>query len=94
MADSADPAEAAYRAAIVASQMVGLALARYVLAFEPVAAASVDDLAATIGPTVDRYLTGDIRPPRDAGHQSRGKAARSGGTQPVRAAWEASVADA
>jgi AcrR family transcriptional regulator len=67
MSDSADPAQAAYRAAIVASQMVGLALARYVLAFEPVAAASVDDLAATIGPTVDRYLTGDIRPPRHPG---------------------------
>jgi AcrR family transcriptional regulator len=67
MADSADPAEAAYRAAMVASQMVGLALTRYVLAFEPAAAASADDLAATIGPTLDRYLTGDIRPPRERG---------------------------
>jgi AcrR family transcriptional regulator len=67
IADSADPAEAAYRAAMVASQMVGLALTRYVLAFEPVAAASADDLAATIGPTLDRYLTGDIRPPRERG---------------------------
>ena len=67
LASSADPAEADYRAAMVASQMVGLALARYVLAFAPAAAASVDDLAATIGPTLDRYLTGDIRAPRDHG---------------------------
>jgi AcrR family transcriptional regulator len=57
----ADPADAAYRASAVASQMVGLALARYVLRLGPVAEASAADLAATIGPTLDRYLTGDIR---------------------------------
>jgi AcrR family transcriptional regulator len=61
-----DPADAEYRAAIVASQMVGLALARYVLAFGPVATAGVADLAATIGPTLDRYLTGDIGVARDS----------------------------
>jgi hypothetical protein len=72
LASSADPAEAEYRAAMVASQMVGLALARYVLAFTPAAAASVDDLAATIGPTLDRYLTGDIRASRDHGPDRRG----------------------
>jgi AcrR family transcriptional regulator len=52
---------AEYRAAMAASQMLGLALTRYVLALGPVAAASPDDLAVTIGPTIDRYLTGDIR---------------------------------
>ncbi|HEX5290704.1 MAG TPA: TetR family transcriptional regulator [Streptosporangiaceae bacterium] len=56
------PAEdAAYRAAAVASQMLGLALTRYVLRVGPIATASIADLAATIGPTVERYLTGDIR---------------------------------
>jgi AcrR family transcriptional regulator len=59
-ADSAG--DAAYRAGAVASQMLGLALTRYVLRIGPVATASVADLAATIGPTVERYLTGDIRP--------------------------------
>jgi AcrR family transcriptional regulator len=59
-----DPADTAYRAAAVGSQMLGLALARYVLRLGPIASAGVDDLAATIGPTLDRYLTGDIRPPR------------------------------
>jgi hypothetical protein len=32
-----------------------------VLALGPVASASPDDLAATIGPTLQRYLTGEIR---------------------------------
>jgi hypothetical protein len=43
--------------------MVGLALTRYVLRFEPVAAASADELAAAIGPAIDRYLAGDIKNP-------------------------------
>jgi hypothetical protein len=40
--------------------MLGLALARYVLQFPPLATADADALAAAIGPTIDRYLTGDI----------------------------------
>jgi AcrR family transcriptional regulator len=54
-------AEADYRAALVASQVLGLALTRYVLGLEPLAAASQDDLAAAIGPTLERYLTGQVR---------------------------------
>jgi AcrR family transcriptional regulator len=49
-----------FRASLVATQMLGLALSRYVLRFEPVAAASVAELAVAVGPTIDRYLTGDI----------------------------------
>jgi AcrR family transcriptional regulator len=60
----ADAADAEYRAGMVASQVVGLAITRYLLALGPVASASLDDLAATIGPTLQRYLTGDIRPAR------------------------------
>ncbi len=56
-----DIADAEYRAGMVASQMLGLAVARFVLALGPVASASTDDLAATIGPTLQRYLTGEIR---------------------------------
>jgi AcrR family transcriptional regulator len=56
-----------FRAAIAASQMLGLALTRYVLALGPVAAATPDDLAAAIGPTLERYLTGDIRAPGEGG---------------------------
>ena len=49
-----------FRAALIASHMLGLALTRYVLRFASVAAASADELAAAIGPAIDRYLTGDI----------------------------------
>jgi AcrR family transcriptional regulator len=55
-----DDAEGRYRAALVASQVVGLGFARYVLGLEPLAAATTEDLVAAIGPTVQRYLTGDI----------------------------------
>jgi AcrR family transcriptional regulator len=56
-----------FRAALAASQMVGLALTRYVLALGPIAAASADDLAAAIGPTLERYLAGDVAPPDGTG---------------------------
>jgi hypothetical protein len=60
-ADADGLAEADFRASLVASQVLGLALTRYVLGLEPLAAASQDDLAAAIGPTLERYLTGQIR---------------------------------
>jgi hypothetical protein len=44
----------------VASQVLGLALTRYVLELEPLVQAGTGELAAAIGPTVERYLTGDI----------------------------------
>ena len=55
-----DDAEGRFRATLVASQVVGLGFARYVLGLEPLAAASTDDLVAAIGPTMQRYLTGEI----------------------------------
>ncbi len=48
------------RASLLASQIVGLALTRYVLKLEPVASASADDLAPLYGPTLQRYLTGTL----------------------------------
>jgi AcrR family transcriptional regulator len=48
------------RATLVGSQFVGLALMRYVGGIEPLASASVDELVAAVGPTVQRYLTGDL----------------------------------
>lgn len=45
------------RAALVASQLIGLAMLRYVVSVEPVASASTDELAAWLGPTLQRYLT-------------------------------------
>ena len=48
------------RAALLASQLVGLAITRYVLRLEPVTSASVDELAPLHGPTLQRYLTGQL----------------------------------
>ncbi len=60
LAKDGDPDATPFRAALIASHMLGLALTRYVLRFGSVAAASADELAAAIGPAIDRYLTGDI----------------------------------
>jgi AcrR family transcriptional regulator len=54
-------ADGQFRAALVASQVLGLALTRYVLELDPIVQAGTDDLAAAIGPTLERYLTGKIR---------------------------------
>ncbi len=44
------------RAGLAASQVLGMALCRYVLAFPPVVAMSRDEIIAWIGPTLQRYL--------------------------------------
>lgn len=49
-------ADAELRATLVASQIAGLLLTRYVLKLTPIASASVDELVARVGPTVQRYL--------------------------------------
>lgn len=54
------PAEAELRVTLVASQILGLALTRLVIGLPAVAAASVEDLATSVGPSVERYLIGDI----------------------------------
>jgi AcrR family transcriptional regulator len=59
-AKTADPVEARYRAALVASQVVGLGIARQVLGLGPLADAGRAELAAAVGPTLDRYLSGDL----------------------------------
>ncbi len=56
--------EAEFRAALVGAQIVGVGIARYVVEIEPLASAAVDEIVAAIGPTVQRYLTGDLGAPR------------------------------
>ncbi|MBO4206056.1 TetR/AcrR family transcriptional regulator [Micromonospora echinofusca] len=55
-----DPVEAPLRGSLVASQMIGLAMMRYVIRLEPVASVPAETLVGTVGPTVQRYLTGDL----------------------------------
>jgi len=51
-----DPAEAAERAGLIATQMLGLALCRKILRLPPVAALDAETVVARIGPTIQRYL--------------------------------------
>jgi AcrR family transcriptional regulator len=53
-----DPAQAATRAVLVASQMLGMALCRYILRFPPAVDLSDDEVVAWLAPTIQRYLTG------------------------------------
>jgi AcrR family transcriptional regulator len=45
------------RASLAASQLIGLAMLRYVVKVEPLASASPRKVAAWIGPTLQRYFT-------------------------------------
>jgi AcrR family transcriptional regulator len=55
-----DPAEAPLRASLVASQLAGLAMMRYIVKLEPIASLPVEDLVRAIGPNVQRYITGSL----------------------------------
>jgi len=52
-----DPAT---RMPLLASQVLGLILVRYVLAVEPIASMSADEVVAIYAPTLQRYLTGPL----------------------------------
>lgn len=49
--------DAELRATLVGSQLVGLAMVRYIVRIDPLASASPETLAAALAPTLQRYLT-------------------------------------
>lgn len=53
-----DADDADLRAELAASQLVGVIMVRYVLEFEPVASADVEELVRRVGPAVQWHLTG------------------------------------
>lgn len=53
-----NPTDAPRRAGLLATQVLGLALCRYVLRLPPVVAMSRDEVVAWLGPTVQRYVVG------------------------------------
>ncbi|MFI2564510.1 TetR family transcriptional regulator [Paenarthrobacter sp. NPDC018779] len=55
-----DEQEARLRGNLVASQLIGLMVARYVVRLEPLASASEEDVARMVTPTIHRYLTGEL----------------------------------
>lgn len=57
IAESLGTDDARLRASYVGSQLVGLIMARYVIAVEPLASSSPEAVAATIAPVLQRYLT-------------------------------------
>jgi AcrR family transcriptional regulator len=52
--------DAELRASLAGSQIVGLVMARYVVGVEPLASRPAAEIAAAIGPTLQRYLTGAL----------------------------------
>jgi AcrR family transcriptional regulator len=60
LARATDRPDADLRATLVGSQLVGLAMARYIVKVDPIASADREVLARAIGPTLQRYLTGDL----------------------------------
>jgi AcrR family transcriptional regulator len=57
LAEALELDEPRLRASLVASQLIGLAMIRYIVKIEPIASAPRARVAAWIGPTLQRYLT-------------------------------------
>nr|WP_194945711.1 TetR family transcriptional regulator [Mycolicibacterium malmesburyense]CRL67083.1 transcriptional regulator [Mycolicibacterium malmesburyense] len=54
------PGSGLVRVQFVASQLVGVVMARYILELEPFKSLPVEQIAETIGPNLQRYLTGEL----------------------------------
>ena len=54
------PGSGRLRVQFVASQLVGVVMARYILELDPFKSLPVEQIAETIGPNLQRYLTGDL----------------------------------
>ena len=63
------PDRAKLRAGLVASQMAGLLMARYVISLPALAMASDEDIIAAVAPNLQHYLTGDLGRPVGSGER-------------------------
>lgn len=54
------PGTGKLRTQFVASQLMGVVMARYIVKVEPFASLPTDQIAKTIAPNLQRYLTGDL----------------------------------
>jgi AcrR family transcriptional regulator len=54
------PGSGLIRVQFVASQLVGVVVARYIIELDPFKSLPVEQIAETIGPNLQRYLTGDL----------------------------------
>jgi len=71
IARATDRPAADLRATLVGSQLVGLAMARYIVCAEPLASAPDEVLAQAVGPTIQRYLEGDLGDEEPASAEGR-----------------------
>ena len=60
LATAASPDAPELRASLAGSQVIGLTMARYVVAVPPLARADPATVVACVGPTIQRYLTGPL----------------------------------
>jgi AcrR family transcriptional regulator len=60
LARAASPDRPELRASLAGSQVVGLAMARYVIGVPPLATTDRETVVACVGPTIQRYLTGAL----------------------------------
>jgi AcrR family transcriptional regulator len=60
LASAVEAPDAGLRATLVGTQLIGIAMARYVAVLEPIASLRPDELATAVGPTLTRYLLGDL----------------------------------
>jgi len=77
---SLDRPEATLRASLAGSQLIGLLFARFVVGVEPLRSIDVETLVALVGPSIQRFLAGDLAPdptadPATAGRGAPGAAA-------------------
>ncbi|MCF7548425.1 TetR family transcriptional regulator [Pseudonocardia sp. WMMC193] len=66
------------RMALVAAQMIGIGLVRYVVELEPLATGGHGPIVAAVGPTVQGYLTGPLGGPVDDPGSPPGSVGRPG----------------
>ncbi|MET8654427.1 TetR family transcriptional regulator [Nocardia aurea] len=59
-----DPADAPRRSGLIATQLLGLALCRYILRLPPVLTLTPEDIVTDLAPTLQRYLTSTHTPDR------------------------------
>lgn len=57
---AAAPDQSELRAALAASQILGLVMARYIVRVPQIADADRSHVAACVGPTIQRYLTATL----------------------------------
>src|SRR5690606_19156699 len=54
------PEQRAKRAVLVGSQFVGIFVAKYLVRMEPMASMPREEVVQLVGPTIQRYLTGEL----------------------------------